>query len=147
MKKLLALVLALVMTLGLATVSSSAAFSDADSIEYEEAEAVIEDAEFTPLEESTWDEAYMRGLGYGLLAVCGIAAGAGVLRLCTGGGFSLTRAHNSFHRDTTPIRNSFHDETDFLARKRVWASRAVQTHFGISKPRLPERKRGKHEKR
>ena len=120
-----------------------------ERIDYEEAEAVVEDAEFTPLEESTWDEAYRRGLGCGLLAVCGIAAGAGVLRLCTGGGFSVHRdttpSNNPFHRDTTPIRNPFHDETDFLARKRVWASRAVQTHFGISKPRLPERKRGKHE--
>ena len=41
MKKLLALVLALVMTLGLATVSSSAAYADADSIEYEEAVDVM----------------------------------------------------------------------------------------------------------
>jgi hypothetical protein len=41
MKKLLALVLALVMTLGLATVSSSAAFTDADSIEYKEAVDVM----------------------------------------------------------------------------------------------------------
>lgn len=41
MKKLLALVLALVMTLGLATVSSNAAFSDAEDIEYTEAVAVM----------------------------------------------------------------------------------------------------------
>ena len=115
-----------------------------ERIDYEEAEAVVEDAEFTPLEESTWDEAYRRGLGCGLLAVCGIAAGAGAISVINNG-FSVPHIHNPFHRDTTPIRNSFHDETDFLARKRVWASRAVQTHFGIPKPRLPERKRGKHE--
>jgi len=41
MKKLLALVLALVMTLGLATVSSSAAYSDANDIEYTEAADVM----------------------------------------------------------------------------------------------------------
>lgn len=41
MKKLLALVLAMVMTLGLATVGTSAAFSDADSIEYKEAVDVM----------------------------------------------------------------------------------------------------------
>jgi hypothetical protein len=41
MKKLLALVLALVMTLGLATVSTSAAYSDADDINYDEAVAVM----------------------------------------------------------------------------------------------------------
>ena len=41
MKKLLALVLALVMTLGLATVSSSAAYSDQDDINYDEAVAVM----------------------------------------------------------------------------------------------------------
>ena len=41
MKKLLALVLALVMTLGLATVSSSAAYSDAADIEYTEAVDVM----------------------------------------------------------------------------------------------------------
>ena len=47
-----------------------------ERIEYEEAEAVVEDEDFTPLEESTWDEAYRRGLVYGALAVGGIAAGA-----------------------------------------------------------------------
>ena len=41
MKKLLALVLALVMTLGLATVSSNAAYADADSIEHNEAVEVL----------------------------------------------------------------------------------------------------------
>ena len=41
MKKLLALVLALVMTLGLATVGTSAAYSDADSINYKEAVDVM----------------------------------------------------------------------------------------------------------
>jgi hypothetical protein len=41
MKKLLALVLALVMTLGLATVSSSAAFDDAESIKHTEAVDVL----------------------------------------------------------------------------------------------------------
>ena len=41
MKKLLALVLALVMTLGLATVSSNAAFADADKIEHTEAVEVL----------------------------------------------------------------------------------------------------------
>lgn len=41
MKKLLALVLALVMTLSLAAVSSNAAFDDADSIEYKEAVEVL----------------------------------------------------------------------------------------------------------
>ena len=115
--------------------------------QYEDAEAVIEDAEFTPLEESTWDEAYMRGLGYGLLAVTGVTAGAAVIGLCKYRKFSAPNRQNAFHRDATPIRNPFHDETDLLAHQRVWASRAVQTHFTISKPKLPERKRGKHEKR
>ena len=41
MKKLLALVLALVMTLGLATVGANAAFADADSIEHDEAVEVL----------------------------------------------------------------------------------------------------------
>ena len=41
MKKLLALVLALVMTLGLATVGSNAAFADAESIDHEEAVEVL----------------------------------------------------------------------------------------------------------
>ncbi len=88
-----------------------------ERIEYEEAETVIEDAAFTPLEESTWDEAYKRGLGYGLLAVAGIGAGAFAVRGINSG-FSLPQAPNSFHRET---------------------------HFHISKPRLPRRKRGKHE--
>ncbi len=50
-----------------------------ERIEYEEAEAVIEDAAFIPLEESTWEDAYLRGLAYGLLAVGGIGAGVCVL--------------------------------------------------------------------
>ena len=88
-----------------------------ERIEYEEAEAVIEDAEFTPLEESTWDEAYMRGLGYGLLAVTGVSAGAAAI------GLYKCRKMSNF--------NAFHRET----------------YFAIPKPKLPERKRGKHEKR
>ena len=88
-----------------------------ERIEYEEAEAVIEDAEFTPLEESTWDEAYMRGLGYGLLAVTGVTAGAAAI------GLYKCRKMSNF--------NAFHRET----------------YFAIPKPKLPERKRGKHEKR
>ena len=91
-----------------------------ERIEYEEAEAVIQDAEFTPLEESTWDEAYMRGLGYGLLAVTGVTAGAAAIGLCKYRKFSAPNRQNAFHRET---------------------------HFTISKPKLPERKRGKHEKR
>ena len=118
-----------------------------ERIEYKEAEAVIQDAEFTPLEESTWDEAYKRGLGYGLLAVTGITAGAAAIGLCKYKKFSAPNRQNAFHRDATPIRNPFHDETDLLAHQRVWASRAVQTDFSIHKPKLPERKRGKHEKR
>lgn len=118
-----------------------------ERIEYEEAEAVIEDAEFTPLEESTWDEAYRRGLGYGLLAVTGVTAGAAAIGLYNSGRFFAPNRQNAFHRDAAPIRNPFHDETDLLTHQRVWASRAVQTDFSIHKPKLPERKRGKHEKR
>ena len=88
-----------------------------ERIEYKEAEAVIEDAEFTPLEESTWDEAYKRGLGYGLLAVTGVTAGAAAIGLYNSGKIFAPNRQNAFHR-----------ETDF-------------------KPKLPERKRGKHEKR
>lgn len=42
--------------------------------EYEEAVSVIEDAEFTPVEESTWGDEYRHGLIYGGLAVAGIGA-------------------------------------------------------------------------
>lgn len=65
-----------------------------ERIEYEEAEAVIEDAAFIPLEESTWEDAYRRGLVYGLLAVCGIGAGAAVCR------YFLSGSQNVFHRET-----------------------------------------------
>ena len=40
--------------------------------EYEEAVSVIEDAEFTPVEESTWGDEYRKGLIYGGLTVAGI---------------------------------------------------------------------------
>ena len=43
--------------------------------EYEEAVSVIEDAEFTPVEESTWGDEYRHGLIYGGLTVAGIGAG------------------------------------------------------------------------
>ena len=107
-----------------------------ERIEYEEAEAVIEDAEFTPLEESTWDEAYMRGLGYGLLAVTGVTAGAAAIGLCKYKKFSASNRQNAFHR-----------ETDFSVHQRVWEPHTAKKHFTIPKPKLPERKRGKHEKR
>ena len=42
--------------------------------EYEEAVSVIEDAEFAPVEESTWDDEYRHGLTCGGLAVAGICA-------------------------------------------------------------------------
>ena len=42
--------------------------------EYEEAISIIEDAEFTPVEESTWGDEYRHGLIYGGLAVAGIGA-------------------------------------------------------------------------
>ena len=86
-----------------------------ERVEYEEAEAIVEDAEFVPLEESTWDEAYKRGLGYGLIAVTGVAVGAAAFGFC-----SRQKKTNPFHHET---------------------------HLYIPKPRLPERKRGKHEAR
>ena len=43
--------------------------------EYEEAVSVIEDAEFTPVEESTWGDEYRHGLIYGGLTVAGIGTG------------------------------------------------------------------------
>lgn len=46
--------------------------------EYEEAISVIEDAEFTPVEESTWGDEYRHGLIYGGLTVAGIGAGVGI---------------------------------------------------------------------
>ena len=42
--------------------------------EYEEAVSVIEDAEFTPVEESTWGDEYRHGLICGGLAVAGVGA-------------------------------------------------------------------------
>jgi len=41
--------------------------------EYEEAVSVIEDAEFTPVEVSTWGDEYRQGLIYGGLTVAGIS--------------------------------------------------------------------------
>ena len=46
--------------------------------EYEEAISVIEDAEFTPVEESTWGDEYRHGLIYGGLTVAGICTGVGI---------------------------------------------------------------------
>ena len=43
--------------------------------EYEEAVSVIENAEFTPVEESTWGDEYRHGLIYGGLTVAGIGTG------------------------------------------------------------------------
>ena len=43
--------------------------------EYEEAVSVIEDAEFTPVGESTWGDEYRHGLIYGGLTVAGIGTG------------------------------------------------------------------------
>ena len=46
--------------------------------EYEEAVSVIEDAEITPVEESTWGNEYRHGLIYGGLTVAGISTGYGI---------------------------------------------------------------------
>ena len=46
--------------------------------EYEEAVSVIEDAEFAPVEESTWGDEYRHGLIYGGLTVAGIGTGFGI---------------------------------------------------------------------
>ena len=48
--------------------------------EYEEAISVIEDAEFTPVEESTWGDEYCHGLIYGGLTVAGIGASYGIYK-------------------------------------------------------------------
>lgn len=48
--------------------------------EYEEAVSVIEDAEFTPVEESTWGDEYCHGLIYGGLTVAGIGMGYGIYK-------------------------------------------------------------------
>ena len=48
--------------------------------EYEEAVSVIEDAEFTPVEESTWGDEYRHGLIYGGLTVAGIGAGCAIYK-------------------------------------------------------------------
>ena len=48
--------------------------------EYEEAVSVIEDAEFTPVEESTWGDEYRHGLIYGGLTVAGISTGYGIYK-------------------------------------------------------------------
>ena len=48
--------------------------------EYEEAISVIEDAEFTPVEESTWGDEYRHGLFYGGLTVAGISTGYGIYK-------------------------------------------------------------------
>ena len=49
--------------------------------EYEEAVSVIEDAEFTPVEESTWGDEYRHGLIYGGLTVAGIGTGVGIYQM------------------------------------------------------------------
>ena len=48
--------------------------------EYEEAVSVIEDVEFTPVEESTWGDEYRHGLIYGGLTVAGIGVGCGIYK-------------------------------------------------------------------
>lgn len=48
--------------------------------EYEEAISVIEDAEFTPVEESTWGDEYRHSLIYGGLTIAGIGAGYGIYK-------------------------------------------------------------------
>ena len=48
--------------------------------EYEEAVSVIEDADFTPVVESTWGDEYRHGLIYGGLTVAGIGAGCGIYK-------------------------------------------------------------------
>ena len=48
--------------------------------EYEEAVSVIEDADFTPVEESTWGDEYRHGLIYGGLTVAGISTGYGIYK-------------------------------------------------------------------
>ena len=48
--------------------------------EYDEAVSVIEDAEFTPVEESTWGDEYLHGLIYGGLTVAWFGTGFGVFQ-------------------------------------------------------------------
>lgn len=49
--------------------------------EYEEAVSVVEDADFTPVDESTWGDEYRRGLIYGGLTVAGIGAAYGGIKV------------------------------------------------------------------
>lgn len=49
--------------------------------EYEEAIRVIDDAEFSPVEESTWGDEYRHGLIYGGLTVAGIGACYGICKV------------------------------------------------------------------
>lgn len=59
--------------------------------EYEEAVSVIEDAGFTPVEESSWGEEYRHGLIYGGLTVAGIGA-------CYGGYRAILHARRTKRR-------------------------------------------------
>ena len=59
--------------------------------EYEEAISVIEDAEFTPVEESTWGSEYRHGLAYGGLTIVGIGT-------CFGCYKTIRRARKLKHR-------------------------------------------------
>lgn len=59
--------------------------------EYEEAISVIEDAEFTPVEESTWGSEYRHGLAYGGLTIAGIGTGFGCYK-------AIRRARKLKHR-------------------------------------------------
>ena len=48
--------------------------------DYEEAISVTEDAEFTPVEESTWANEYRHGLLYGVISFAGIGACYGICK-------------------------------------------------------------------
>lgn len=45
-----------------------------ERIEYTEAVSLAENAEYIPVEESTWTEEYIKGLGYGAVGIAGICA-------------------------------------------------------------------------
>lgn len=48
--------------------------------EYAEAVNIIEDADFSPVEKSTWGDEYRHGLAYGGLSIVGIGTGVGCYR-------------------------------------------------------------------
>lgn len=52
-----------------------------ERIEYTEAITLVENAEYIPVEESTWTEEYIKGLGYGAAGIAGICASYLAVRL------------------------------------------------------------------